>query len=263
MSIASRPYTQAEQHYSILLIITDGVINDMDATVGAVVAASTKPLSIIIVGVGSADFALMEKLDADDEPLVHKGVKMSRDIVQFIPFRKFRTEHPSRLAAETLAEVPGQVLSWAKLQNIKPGAPRKEQPGYGLESKTGTSGPQWGHVPSLQSQVSYTNLHGKVDSSQPSYRQDLPLSYAPSTVPTYQTTTTTTPQYQQPYQQPLQTPTYQQPLQTPTYQQPLQTPSYQQPISYYQGSQPYPSGYPPSTTPSYGQQPTYQQPYGK
>jgi hypothetical protein len=39
-----------------LLIITDGVINDMDATVTALVQASGQPLSVIIVGVGNEDF---------------------------------------------------------------------------------------------------------------------------------------------------------------------------------------------------------------
>jgi hypothetical protein len=33
------------------------MINDMDATKAAIVEASVQPMSIIIVGVGSADFA--------------------------------------------------------------------------------------------------------------------------------------------------------------------------------------------------------------
>lgn len=54
------------QNYFILLILTDGVITDMDQTKQAVVAASGLPMSIIIVGVGGADFAMMEELDSDD-----------------------------------------------------------------------------------------------------------------------------------------------------------------------------------------------------
>lgn len=38
----------------------------MDQTKQAVVAASALPMSIIIVGVGGADFAMMEELDSDD-----------------------------------------------------------------------------------------------------------------------------------------------------------------------------------------------------
>jgi len=52
-----------------LLILTDGVINDFDATVDQIVAGSDLPLSIIIVGVGSADFEAMDELDADTAPL--------------------------------------------------------------------------------------------------------------------------------------------------------------------------------------------------
>jgi len=42
---------------------------DMQASIDAIVAASGLPLSIVIVGVGSADFTSMETLDADDAPL--------------------------------------------------------------------------------------------------------------------------------------------------------------------------------------------------
>lgn len=48
------------QAYYVLLIITDGVINDMDNTIGAIVHAAQLPLSILIVGVGAADFSAME-----------------------------------------------------------------------------------------------------------------------------------------------------------------------------------------------------------
>lgn len=41
------------------------------------------PLSIVIVGVGNADFSQMDVLDADEEPLFSKKYNrfMSRDIV--------------------------------------------------------------------------------------------------------------------------------------------------------------------------------------
>lgn len=61
--------TQFNQKYTILLILTDGVINDLEATIDEVVKASTLPLSIIIVGIGNADFEQMDQLDGDDAPL--------------------------------------------------------------------------------------------------------------------------------------------------------------------------------------------------
>jgi hypothetical protein len=66
------------------------------------------PLSIIIVGVGNADFESMNILDADDNPLYSRKYKkhMEADIVQFVPFRDFKHD-PILLARETLEEVPG------------------------------------------------------------------------------------------------------------------------------------------------------------
>ena len=57
---------QQSQKYNILLIITDGVISDLQKTIDQIVYGSELPLSIIIVGVGSADFSAMDELDADD-----------------------------------------------------------------------------------------------------------------------------------------------------------------------------------------------------
>lgn len=63
----------------------------MDETRHAVVQASKLPMSIIIVGVGNADFAAMEFLDGDSRVLhSYTGEEAVRDIVQFVPFRNFR-----------------------------------------------------------------------------------------------------------------------------------------------------------------------------
>ena len=48
--------SQHNQQYQILLIITDGVISDFNKTVNEIVRASDLPMSIVIVGVGDADF---------------------------------------------------------------------------------------------------------------------------------------------------------------------------------------------------------------
>lgn len=93
--LSSAPLLPSLQQYFILLIITDGVISDMDETRHAVVQASKLPMSIIIVGVGNADFAAMEFLDGDSRVLrSHTGEEAVRDIVQFVPFRDFRNVSP-------------------------------------------------------------------------------------------------------------------------------------------------------------------------
>ncbi|NXM94770.1 CPNE3 protein, partial [Sylvia borin] len=60
----------AVAQYFILLIITDGEITDLDQTRQAIVNASKLRMSIIIVGVGEADFKAMEFLDGDSSVLV-------------------------------------------------------------------------------------------------------------------------------------------------------------------------------------------------
>ncbi len=44
-------------------------------------AANTLPLSIIIIGIGNADFTNMEILDGDDGLKTDNGIKAVRDIV--------------------------------------------------------------------------------------------------------------------------------------------------------------------------------------
>ena len=51
-----------ENIYYILMILTDGQINDMPQTCDAIVEAAYLPLSIIIIGIGSADFTNMNIL---------------------------------------------------------------------------------------------------------------------------------------------------------------------------------------------------------
>lgn len=115
--------SQDKQKYSVLLILTDGEITDMEATKGAIVRASTAPMSIIIIGVGPADFSSMQELDGDGGMLRSAGVAAERDIVQFVSFRDFATKGISALASEVLAEVPRQCLDYMAKRNIRPNPP--------------------------------------------------------------------------------------------------------------------------------------------
>lgn len=76
------------------MILTDGIISDLQKTIDEIVRGSRLPLSIVIVGVGSADFGAMDVLDADDKPLYSDRFKsyMARDIVQFVPFEEFMND---------------------------------------------------------------------------------------------------------------------------------------------------------------------------
>lgn len=71
-----------QTNYQIMLLLTDGQICDMPLTKAAIVDLSSLPCSIIIVGVGNADFSSMDELDGDGALLRDdRGRACARDIV--------------------------------------------------------------------------------------------------------------------------------------------------------------------------------------
>ena len=106
--------------YHILMILTDGVIDDLQDTIDLLVEASYLPLSIIIIGIGKENFSDMEKLDGDEIPLKARSGKMrARDLVQFVPFSKFEND-PNKLSMEVLAEIPRQIIEYYQFKNLDP-----------------------------------------------------------------------------------------------------------------------------------------------
>jgi len=133
----ARAYQHDPSNYFVLLIITDGIITDLDATKNAVIHASGLPLSIIIVGVGAEDFSAMDELDSDDSLLTNNGKTAQRDIVQFVEMQKFVsgtgshyvTWNKDLLAREVLFEIPDQLVGYMKAKKFKPiGAKKARQP---------------------------------------------------------------------------------------------------------------------------------------
>lgn len=129
------------QAYTILLIVTDGVINDFDETTRAIVEASVLPLSIVIIGVGDADFTAMDALDGDEVPLCRR---YCRDIVQFVPFRKYQGK-PDLLVSKVLEEIPNQLVEYMTSKNILPNPvrPTTQPPRATLEQQSNL---QWQHL---------------------------------------------------------------------------------------------------------------------
>ena len=72
-----------KNHYKILTIFTDGEIMDRKMTINSIVEASYLPISIIIIGIGNANFSTMNELDSDNGLLKSNlsGKKAARDIV--------------------------------------------------------------------------------------------------------------------------------------------------------------------------------------
>ena len=91
-------------NYNILMILTDGIIEDMDDTINSLVEASYLPISVIIIGIGNA------------------GRKADRDLVQFVPFKDFKNDG-QKLAEQVLEEVPRQIVEFYQHKKIAPADP--------------------------------------------------------------------------------------------------------------------------------------------
>lgn len=120
MKLAYNCKQQGSNTYQTLLILTDGEIHDMDRTIDLIIQAAQLPLSIIIVGVGNADFSNMNKLDGDNGLYGSNGVRCPRDLVQFVPFRDVKM-NGDILAKELLAELPGQLVQYMSMIGKPPG----------------------------------------------------------------------------------------------------------------------------------------------
>ena len=106
--------------YHILMILTDGMIDDLDDTIEQLVESSKLPLSVIIIGVGKGDFTHMVELDADQHPLINsRGEVAKRDLVQFVPFLKYES-NAELLTNEVLAEIPKQLIEFYEQNNLDP-----------------------------------------------------------------------------------------------------------------------------------------------
>lgn len=100
--------------YTILLLLTDGAVTDVEATKQTLASIASAPLSIVIVGIGNADFSTMQYLD-DFE----RRSDMNRDIVQFVQFNAHEYDKTS-LTRATLDEIPDQLVQFFHQRNIRP-----------------------------------------------------------------------------------------------------------------------------------------------
>ena len=106
--------------YHVLMILTDGVIDDFQQTVDTIIEASFLPFSLIIIGIGSADFGKMVDLDGDKVPLISSsGIRRLRDVVQFVPFNDYRN-NTEELTKQVLEEIPTQVVEYYTMSKIYP-----------------------------------------------------------------------------------------------------------------------------------------------
>ena len=83
--------------YSVLLIVTDGVVTDINSTIEALVDAKDSPLSILIVGVGQEDFSDMHYLDKEGN-------------ITFVAVNECSSQ--TSYVKKTLAKLPDQLVDY-------------------------------------------------------------------------------------------------------------------------------------------------------
>ena len=101
-----------KQAYTVLLILTDGAVSDVHATAECLKQISDSPMSVVIVGIGAADFSAMQFLD----DCASHGTP---DIAQFVEFNRHRHDRLA-LTAATLDEIPDQLVSYFTRKGISP-----------------------------------------------------------------------------------------------------------------------------------------------
>ena len=111
----------SNDHYFVLMILTDGQIFDLDTVINEIIEAALLPISIIIVGLGEKyNFKDMIFLDTKKDMMRDaKGDYAIRDIVHFVELGKLKSaEHI--LTSNTLEELPKQVCDYMQHMKLKP-----------------------------------------------------------------------------------------------------------------------------------------------
>ncbi|EGR26899.1 hypothetical protein IMG5_205790 [Ichthyophthirius multifiliis] len=111
LEISKQNSRQNPNSYTILLILTDGVIDDLEECKKILQSAGESAFSVIIVGIGNEKFSMMKDLDGPDTK--RNNV---RDCVNFIKFNDY-INNTNGLLNEMLAEIPNQLKSFKKYNN--------------------------------------------------------------------------------------------------------------------------------------------------
>lgn len=110
--------------YTILLILTAGNVENVNETKKQLEEASEDPLSVVIVGIGDADFKGMEFLEEAQETNNNNNNNSRkkdkvRDITKFVRFSDYRSFNA--LTEAVLDGVPDQLVSYFYDRGILPG----------------------------------------------------------------------------------------------------------------------------------------------
>lgn len=150
--LASEYHLSLEHKYYVLVLLTNGVSEDMDQVVSEIIRASSLPLSILIVGVGGGDFGPLKAAlnissgegagwggssssSSTGRPLLRTARTIAaRDMVRFVACQDLprcssagvsssssrSAFDPEALAQALLQELPRQICSYFACHKIQP-----------------------------------------------------------------------------------------------------------------------------------------------
>ena len=103
-------------NYNILLIISDGYVDDIQDIINNIIESAKIPLSIVIIGIGEDVTEDMKRLNGENGKLRDsKGKYLEKDIVQYVHFNDFN-ENIDKLTQEVFRYIPQQIKDY--YQNI-------------------------------------------------------------------------------------------------------------------------------------------------
>jgi Copine len=94
--------------------LTAGNVEDVNETKEQLISACRDPLSVVIVGIGEADFSGMEFLDS-----FYTRTNEGRDITKFVRFNDYKSYNA--LTEAVLDEIPDQLVDYYFEKGILPG----------------------------------------------------------------------------------------------------------------------------------------------
>merc|ERR1712154_318357 len=112
-SAQGQAFEEGKQKYTVLLILTDGAVSDVESTARCIDAVDSAPLSIVIVGIGNADFSAMQFIDDSSSDV---------DIAQFVKFNDYK-DNLSDLTSAVLDEIPKQLEKCFASRGVLPNPP--------------------------------------------------------------------------------------------------------------------------------------------
>ncbi|KAJ9464398.1 Protein BONZAI 3 [Diplonema papillatum] len=112
--------------YQLLVIFTDGTIDDYTEAADVLVEASAAPMSVLIVGLGDGDrevsgdngFRKVRDLARSDLRSVITGRSLRRGVANFVAWNDFKSSPTHDFARAALALVPKHFLSWVEMKGI-------------------------------------------------------------------------------------------------------------------------------------------------